>query len=288
MPRLKSLARRAADWTATRMAKTSSAADADLLMQALKADIAARMPDNPVLAGWRAYAQCDEDGILIEVMRRVAERAPLARTVIEIGASSGLENMTHALLLSGFRGFWVEGSGELVGQLTEALGGAAFPRLKVVQSFVTTENIGGLVVDAQKHFGGKDIDVFSMDVDGNDIHLTLAALKECAPKVIVAEYNGKFPPPLSLTVAYNPTHRWAGDDFYGVTLQRLVDDLPGYRLVSCNLSGVNAFFVREDLAGSFTLYPVEQLFQPSRLHLVGIANGHKPSLGFLRQYVNSR
>ena len=109
------------------------------------------------------------------------------------------------------------------------------------------------------------------------------ALKEIAPKIICVEYNGKFPPPTSMAMAYVGDHQWAEDDYYGATLQAWVDLFKdGYTLVSCNLSGVNAFFVRNDLLDAFKVYPVDQLYQPCRYWLVG-NNGHRSSMKWLKQ-----
>jgi hypothetical protein len=87
-------------------------------------------------------------------------------------------------------------------------------------------------------------------------------------------------------IDYNPTHEWEQDDYYGATLQSWVDALQGYTLVSCNLSGVNAFFVRNDLMLKFTQYPIEMLFQPCRYWLIGIT-GHGHTMKWLQQVLNS-
>ena len=60
----------------------------------------------------------------------------------------------------------------------------------------------------------------------------------------------------------------------------------GYRLVATNLTGVNAFFVREDLAGAhFMPADAALLFNPARYRLIpGFDNGHRPNFGaYLRK-----
>jgi hypothetical protein len=254
-------------------------------VRALKAEIRSAMPTNPVLNGALIYAQCDEDGIILDILARLGKSTTLSKTVLEFGASNGLENMTHSLILSGFVGYWVEGSPEKVEFVRTALGGLDFSALKVIQKFVTLENVRDIVADAEQKFGTRDIDLLSMDLDGNDLHILQRALETLKPKLIAVEYNGKFPPPMSLTVTYDATHTWQGDDYYGASLQKYVDTLKDYVLVSCNLSGVNAFFVRKDIMQNFDIYPVHQLFQPARHYLIGLSRGHRASLKHLREYL---
>lgn len=245
-------------------------------MAALRAEIRAAMPDNPVLAGYKIYSQTDEDGILAEIFRRLGDGG---RLFVEIGCGDGTENNTHALLLRGWRGTWVDAGREKIAHIA-----ASIPlhsaQLDVVEAAVTRENAARLVTDAMG--GAAELDLLSVDIDGNDLYVLQAITASVRPRVIVSEYNGKFPPPLALSVAYDPSHRWAGDDYHGASLQALVDGLSGYRLVACNLSGANAFFVRDDLAGAFTAYPVEMLYQPARIHLIHARVGPPSSLKFLR------
>ena len=104
------------------------------------------------------------------------------------------------------------------------------------------------------------------------------------PRVLCVEYNAKFPPPQKSEIAYDPDHVWQADDYQGASLQSFVNELEprGYRLICCGLSGANAFFVRETEIGTMSIHPVEQLYQPSRYHLIHKRSGHTPSLKFLR------
>jgi hypothetical protein len=111
----------------------------------------------------------------------------------------------------------------------------------------------------------RDVDFLSLDIDGNDLHV-LGRLVP-GPRVICVEYNAGFPPPISITTKYDPTHRWRHDAYHGASLQAFVDALGEYQLVACSLSGVNAFFVRKDLAGPFTIYPIDLLYRPLRYYL---------------------
>jgi len=250
-------------------------------LDALRAALAIAMPGNPVAQGWKSYSQCDEDGIIRECLSRISGAAPLSRTFVEVGCSNGLENNTHQLLLDGFRGVWVDGDEANVDAIRDALGSTSFDDLLVMRTFVTATNAAALARDMEGFLGAADIDLLSLDIDGNDTYVMDAMLSVLKPKLICVEYNAKFRPPTALTIAYDATHRWHGGDYFGASLQYWADQLRDYRLVCCNLSGANAFFVRRDLAAGFPEYTVEQLYQPARYHLVEAASGHPATLRWL-------
>jgi hypothetical protein len=243
----------------------------------LQAEVRAAMPDNPAAGGFKVYSQADEDGIIEDVARRTSIEAGY---FIEIGCGDGRENNTHYLLLQGWRGIWVDGDANNTAAIRAAL--PLEGRLRLVERMVTRENIDAIPAAAgAPDFGA--LDLLSVDVDGNDLAIAEAAIKAWGPKIIVGEYNAKFPPPLQTEVAYNPQHRWARDDYHGASLAAWVERLtPQYRLVSCNLAGTNAFFVREDFAERFQHYPCAEVYQPARFHLTALRSGHAPSLSFLR------
>lgn len=224
-------------------------------------------PDNPCLSGQRVFSQNDEDGIIQEIFRRLGGGS----TFIEIGCGDGLQNNTHFLLLKGWRGVWVDGNEKNVRTITSGL--PANPaRLRVVQRFINRDNIDDLAQDA---------DLLSMDIDGNDLYVLQAFLKRCSPRVICAEYNPTFPPPMSIAIKYDEAHTWKGDMYYGASLQALVEGLGDYRLVGCNVTGTNAFFVRRDLAEPFTEYSVTALYRPAKPHLFITGTEQPPSFKFL-------
>ncbi|MEJ1171024.1 hypothetical protein [Variovorax sp. CCNWLW235] len=257
--------------------------DTALMLDDLRRRIAQSMPDNPASKGWNTYSQCDEDGIVRECLRRISTIATLSKTFIEVGCGDGLENNTHQLLLDGFKGAWLDGSPTNIARIKEALGTLTSEQLFAKESFATVESMKSLLDEFLAFIGTNDIDFYTFDTDGNDLLLVRKSLESITPKLLCVEYNGKFPPPTILSINYNPVHIWSGDDYYGATLQSWIDELRDrYTLVSCNLSGVNAFFVRNDLVSAFTIYPTEMLYQPPRYWLVG-TNGHRASMRWLKQ-----
>ncbi|WP_131542584.1 hypothetical protein [Paraburkholderia hospita] len=251
-------------------------------IQLVYSQVEALMPDSPMLKGWNSYAQCDEDGIIRECLQRIARIAEPSKTFIEIGCGNGLENNSHQLLLDGYRGCWVDGDSNNIQHIESSIGQVDPKRLTVLREFITRDNIKHLIAHFRDVLDTEQVDFFSLDTDGNDLVLVKDALEVISPKLVCVEYNGKFPPPTRLAIDYNPDHHWANDDYYGATLQSWVDALPGYTLISCNLSGVNAFFVRDDLMQEFKSYPIESVFQPARYWLIGIW-GHVHSMKWLKQ-----
>ncbi|HEX2062487.1 MAG TPA: hypothetical protein VHK90_17235, partial [Thermoanaerobaculia bacterium] len=74
----------------------------------------------------------------------------------------------------------------------------------------------------------------------------------CSPRIVILEYNSMFGPDRSVTVPYDAEFdRHAQHSmFYGASLTALtrLSARKGYRLVAVEPSGINAFFVRNDLA----------------------------------------
>ena len=208
----------------------------------IQADRRYDTPGRIIRQGFKVYSQNDEDGIIQEIFRRIGTTN---KTFIEFGVEGGLENNSLKLLLEGWSGLWLEGSPEHVetirGRFTDLL---AENRLKVREAFIDRDNINVLIGE---HYQG-EIDMISIDIDGNAIYI-LEALEVVNPRLVVLEYNGKFPPSMSVAQEHNPTHRWHGTDYGGSSLTAItkVAAKKGYSLVGCNVTGVNAFFVRNDL-----------------------------------------
>lgn len=214
--------------------------------------------------GFKVYSQYDEDGIIQEIFRRVGSSA---KTFVEFGVGDGQENNSLKLLLEGWRGLWIESSERATAQIREKFGDLiSTDRLQLQKAFIDRDNINDLI---GPRFTG-EIDLLSIDIDGNDLYI-LEAITVVQPRVIVVEYNGKFPPPMSISQRYNASHRWTGTDYYGASLSALakVADRKGYKLVGCGIVGLNAFFVRNDLVGERFQAPftAENHYQPARYFL---------------------
>jgi hypothetical protein len=212
--------------------------------------------------GFRSFSQNDEDGILQEIFRRIGLGTG---SFVEFGVQDGLQNNSRLLLYRGWKGMWIEadaGGCRKIGRVFRSE--LASGQLQLRHSFVTRENIGGLIESA----GLSPLDLLSIDIDGNDYWVWEALTIQ--PRVVAIEYNAKFRPPTSWVMEYNVDHRWDYSDYQGASLQSLHDLglRKGYRLVGCGLAGVNAFFVREDLVQQHFPEPdVAALYNPPRFYL---------------------
>lgn len=226
--------------------------------------------------GYKIYSQNDEDGLIREIFNRVGVTNKL---FVEFGVGDGLENNSLALLFDGWSGLWIEGSGHASSRIQENFTNTLRSgRLKLIHSFITKDNIDGLISSA---ISEKEIDFLSIDIDGNDFHI-FKAISCISARVVAIEYNAKFRPPIQYCMDYDESYGWnLLDDCFGASLKSLeiLFKEKGYCLVGCNLLGINAFFVREDLVEDKFLEPfsAEHHYEPARYDLSAFPSGHRPA-----------
>lgn len=227
--------------------------------------------------GFKVYSQCDEDGIIEEIFKRIGFGN---RVFVEFGVESGIECNSVKLLMEGWRGLWLDGGAAHVAQIRNTFGPQLIEgRLRVIESFITAENINFLL--EQGGLSG-DIDLLSIDIDMND-YWVWKAIEAVKPRVVVIEYNATLRPPLSLVVPYDPRRIWNGSNYFGASLEALVrlGREKGYRLVGCSFSGANAFFVDDAIAGDLFLDPptAEEHYEPARYFFSALSPGHRAQTG---------
>ena len=120
------------------------------------------------------------------------------------------------------------------------------------------------------------IDLLSIDIDGNDYYVW-NAIKCVSPRVVVIEYNSKFPANFEWIMEYDAEHIWNGDDEQGASLKalQLLGEKLGYQLVGTSINGINAFFVKKDLAADKFVLPAtsENLYNSAKYYNK-YRNGH--------------
>jgi len=208
--------------------------------------------------GFRVFSQFDEDGILLYLL---AASGIGTRRFVDLGAGDGVyaSNCANLALNLGFDGLFVEADAakaEHAQRFYERHADTRERPPKVVQAFVTRENVNELVRGAG--FKG-DIDLLSIDVDGNDYWLW-QALNCVSPRFVVVEAHTELGFE-DYVMPYEPGFDWrlapAGTRIGAspAAFKRLAGEL-GYRLVGSNLYGFNLCFARNDI-GSETLPPIE-------------------------------
>jgi hypothetical protein len=207
------------------------------------------------------FSQNGEDGILQALFRKIGAAR---RFAVEFGVENGSECNTR--------------------YLREKQGWACLlmdPNTQnpdyIQREFITAENINHLF---RKYKVPEDLDLLSIDIDGNDYWIWKAIEACYRPRVVVIEYNAKILPTESKSIAYDPSFRWDGTNYFGASLLALarLAKSKGYALAGCESRGTNAFFVREDLyARHFKPHSFGELYQPPTYGYKKEGYGHPPS-----------
>jgi hypothetical protein len=221
----------------------------------------------------KVNSQNGEDGIIQEIFRRIGTTD---RFFVEVGVADGVECNTAFLLSQGWKGAWIDGRGlfrNVVDARADLRG-----RLNGVQAFVTRENISSLLKQAQ---APPEFDLLSLDIDLNTYY-AWEGVKEFRPRVVVIEYNSVVPPDREWKPEYKTDRVWDGTNNYGASLKsmELLGRERGYSLVGCEICGVNAFFVRNDLVGEKFEAPftAENHYEPPRFALSQLRRAHLPTI----------
>ena len=186
--------------------------------------------------GAKFHSQTDEDGLIAAIF----EDIPISsRSFVEFGIGpaagdpgymTGLEGNCVLLRKQGWNGLFMDG-------------GVHPPEFDVKREFISPMNVNTLF---RKHGVRGDVDIVSIDVDGQDFWVWMAC--QYRPALFILEYNRHFVSPReSFTAQFDPHHVWDGTCYYGASLGALIKlgADKEYTLVCEN--GVNAFFVRSDL-----------------------------------------
>jgi hypothetical protein len=152
----------------------------------------------------------------------------------------------------GFSGLYIDGDINNINQTRDIITNAKKYNdspIHYLSSWVTKENIDEIIKSSNL---GQNIDILSIDIDGNDYWIW-DAIKEVRPRLVVIEYNASFGCDLSMTVEYKEDfnaldyhdRKW----YHGASLRALkkLGQQKGYKLVGCESNGVNSFFIREDI-----------------------------------------
>ena len=216
--------------------------------------------------GFKVYSQSDEDGIINEILNRISSTS---KTFIELGVQEGDECNTLFLLKSGWKGLWVDMSSDL-NTLNKKFSKYLDTKLKFEKKRITSKNLN-IILEENKDFLGETIDLLSIDLSKNTYHI-LKNMNFYKPNIIITEYNAKLRDSIEWVSEYDEDNIWDGTDDFGASLKsfQLMLEYKGYKLVGCNITGINAFFVRNDLINEkfFNNYNSEFHYEPLRSWLI--------------------
>ncbi|MBT2326172.1 hypothetical protein J7E62_27980 [Variovorax paradoxus] len=234
--------------------------------------------------GKKCFSQADEDGLTLEILKRID--CLKNGVYVEFGVGDGTENNTLILASLGWKGFWVGGDTLRISVDPNS------DRFAYLRDWITLDNILPLQQQGLSRISSTNIDVISLDLDGNDIYFAEKLLASgLEPKLFIVEYNGKFPPPVEFQIVYDAKHSWKGDDYFGASLTSFAKlfERFGYRLVCCNShSGANAFFVHGAYSAAFADVPadIEKIYVGPRYFMYR-KFGHPQSIRTIEQILGS-
>ena len=194
----------------------------------------------------KVYSQWGEDGILDFLVSKLGISKP---KVLEIGAGNFtecnsrflVENLNASVVA-------IDGRKDLLKSIdTSELKWKS--HILGIETWVTPENINALITQGNQFMQG--IDVFSLDLDGNDYWIIEKA-ELSNIKVIVVEYNPLFGRRFEVTVprddAFDRTVKHESWLYFGASLLAFVGVLKrkGFTFVGTNRVGNNAFFIASD------------------------------------------
>jgi hypothetical protein len=200
--------------------------------------------------GFSRFSEFEEDGHLLYLLTLAGSAS---RTVIEISSQDGRTCMaTNLLVHHQWRGFLFDGDPVWVdeGRRFFAKHVATRAQPPVMKSeWFTRDNVNRVLASAGVP---EDVDVLSLDIDGNDLHLWNAMTMR--PRILICEFNNAVPSELSLTIPYRPDFNYAAlpadQAFFrsaSLAAYVAVSRRKGYRLVGINALGFNAIFLRDDV-----------------------------------------
>lgn len=201
--------------------------------------------------GFRVFSQYEEDGKILMILSVIGMQN---KTFLEIGSDDGINsNCANLVFNFGYRGLFLDGNPTSVKRGQKFYAKYPHPWMyppTFTCAKVTAENINSLVKDAGL---SGDIDVLSIDIDGND-YWVWNALNQVSPNVVIIETHVEFGM-RNIVVPYDPNYFFPGKHpvYHGASPIAMVKlaKKKGYRLVGANELGFNLIFVKNGLGEEF-------------------------------------
>lgn len=215
--------------------------------------------------GFRVFSQFEEDGLLLYIFSLIGMGQ---RTFLEIGADDGINaNCANLYFHHGWNGVYIDGNAKAIrrGQrFYSRHPHPHYPPPSFIHAMVKRENVNDLV--RQGGLSG-DIDLLSIDIDGNDYWIW-DALEVVQPRVVIIETHVEFGLH-NVVVPYDPDYVYPGKhpDYHGASPVAMVKlaTRKGYRLVGANRLGFNFIFVQQGIGESaLPTVDVESVLQHPR------------------------
>jgi hypothetical protein len=202
-------------------------------------------------AGFRCYSQFEEDGIILYVLSTIGFKT---KTVVEMCCGTGDECMATNLILNhGFQGFLFDGDEYNIARANDFFKSRKDCLLTpphLIHAWITKENVNELL---RQNGAIGEIDLFSLDMDGNDYYIW-EAITEINPRLCIFETHNVIPDDLCITIPYQ-THfscvekHGYEQEFRSASLLAMtkLSEKKGYRLIGAHKHGFNVVFLRNDI-----------------------------------------
>ena len=198
---------------------------------------------NPHTWEFSGFSQNGEDGIIDFLRSKLSTNN---QYFIEIGSADGIDNNTAWLLFArSYNGLMIDGNSNLTERAQRMVSSYSIG-LRICNMFVTIKSIKNIKAISKT----LNPDVLSLDIDGNDYFIAQELfLQGFRPKIFVVEYNSTFGPENSITIIpddeFNYLTKHKSGLYYGVSItawKKLFLNY-GYKFITVDSKGVNAFFV---------------------------------------------
>jgi len=219
-------------------------------------------------------SQNGEDGILSFLFSQIGTTNKYA---VEFGMGMGDQcNACHLILEKNWHGLLMDGGDKELTQARDFFtrAGKYNEKVKIEKHLITCDNINPILTQYKVP---KEIDLLSIDIDGNDYWIW-KEIKNISPRVVIIEFNASFGPNRSVTIPYEPDFNVREEHPFGIyhgasikALTKLAHE-KGYYLLCSDTRGVNIVFLRNDLGkDKFSPLAAEKAFyrHSRRKHLGG-------------------
>ena len=212
---------------------------------------------------YRVFSQHREDGIIDHLLNSIDDDLGI---FVEFGFHPDQCNCLNLAINRNFSGLFMDGSESGCANAAEAYERLNLSGVQIRNVFIDRDNLDSLISDA----GIKgEIDVLSLDVDGNDYWFWQTI--ECIdPRIVVIEYNATFGPDDAVSIPYDSnfiryeTH--SSGFYHGCSLAAIehLGKLKGYKLIGVDHTGVKAFLVKAHLCPDIPAVSAADCFKDNR------------------------
>ena len=212
---------------------------------------------------YRVFSQHREDGIIDYLLDLIDDDIG---KFIEFGFWPDQCNCLNLAINRRFSGLFIDGSKKRCDDGATAFKQLGLDQVQIKNAFIDRDNLDSLISDSGVT---GEIDVLSLDVDGNDYWLW-QSIQSASPRIVVIEYNATFGPSAAVSVPYDPTFvRYdvhPSGFYHGCSLAAIehLGKQMGYRLLGTDETGVNAFLVKNELCAELPTISSVTCFKENR------------------------